>query len=182
MVNQDSTWRLPTFDGMRRDDVEQHWFTYESIWSMKTMTDEATNIAQLETTFKDKDLTWYMKYMATTSMGQERSLMVIKRYILKEFQKPKSESQCITKIKDIKYQAREIVWNYDQRFKILLDRPMFHIQDIQHREWFIVGLLPHIHVPLTQQKVMTQAKVVEIAMHLEATPRGGKTSIGLAKV
>jgi hypothetical protein len=74
------------------------------------------------------------------------------------------------------------VWNYDQLFKILLDTLMFHIQDVQHREWFIVGILPHIHVPLTQHKVMTQSKDVEIAMHLEATPRGGKTSIGLAKV
>jgi hypothetical protein len=40
---------------------------------------------------------------------------------------------------------------------------------VQHKEWFIVGLLPHIIVLLTQQKMMTQAEVIEIAMHLETT-------------
>jgi hypothetical protein len=92
----------------------------------------------------------------------------IKRDLLREFQKPKSESQCITEIKEIKQQVGETVWDYDQWFKILLDRLTFQIQDVQHREWFIVGLLPHIWVPLTQQKVMTQSEAVEIAMHLES--------------
>jgi hypothetical protein len=36
--------------------------------------------------------------------------------------------------------------------KILLMKLTFHIQDVQHREWFIAELLSHIHVPLTQQK------------------------------
>jgi hypothetical protein len=36
--------------------------------------------------------------------------------------------------------------------------------------------------PLTQQKVMTQAEAVEIAMHLEATPGGAETSTGLVQV
>jgi hypothetical protein len=31
------------------------------------------------------------------------------------------------------------VWDYDQRFNILLDRLTFQIQDVQHREWFIAG-------------------------------------------
>jgi hypothetical protein len=96
MENQDSTLRLPMFHGMGKDDVEQHWFTCEAIWSVKRITDEATKIAQLETTFRDKALTWYMKYKATAPAGQERSLTEIKRDLLKEFQNPKSESQCIT--------------------------------------------------------------------------------------
>jgi hypothetical protein len=74
MVNQDSTLRLPTFHGMGRDDAEQHWFTCEAIWSVKRVTDEASKIVQLETTFRDKALTWYMKYKATASVGQARSL------------------------------------------------------------------------------------------------------------
>jgi hypothetical protein len=74
MVNQDSTLRLPTFHGMGRDDAEQHWFTCEAIWSVKRVTDEASKIAQLETTFRDRALTWYMKYKATTPVGQARSL------------------------------------------------------------------------------------------------------------
>jgi hypothetical protein len=182
MVNQDSTLRLPMFHGMGRDDAEQHWFTCEAIWSVKRIMDEASKIAQLETTFRDRALTWYMKYKATVPMGQARSLLDIKRDLLREFQKPKSESQCIMEVKEIKQLAGETMWDYDQLFNILLDRLTFQLQDIQHREWFIVGLLPHIRVPLTQQKVMTQVEAMEIAMRLEATPRGGETLVGLAQV
>jgi hypothetical protein len=74
MVNQGTTLRLPISHGMGKDDAEQHWFTCEAICSLKRITDEASKIAQLETTFRNKYLTWYMKYRATTSTGQMRSL------------------------------------------------------------------------------------------------------------
>jgi hypothetical protein len=90
------------FHGMGKDDVEQHWFTCEAIWSVKRITDEVAKIMQLETMFRDKALTWYMKYKAIVPVGQTRSLPEIKKYMLREFQKPKSESQCITEIKEIK--------------------------------------------------------------------------------
>jgi hypothetical protein len=45
-----------------------------------------------------------------------------------------------------------------------------------------MGLLPHIEVILTQQKVMTQTEVVEITLCLEATPGGAETSTGLVQV
>jgi len=57
----------------------------------------------------------------------------------------------------------------------------FPIPDAQHKEWFIVVLLPHIRVPLTQQKVAMQAKALEIAMKLEASAIG-ETSIGMAQI
>jgi hypothetical protein len=66
-----------------------------------------------------------MKYKVIAPSGIERSLMEINRDLLREFQKPKSESQCITKIKEIKQQVRETMWDYDQRFKILLERLTF---------------------------------------------------------
>jgi hypothetical protein len=53
---------------------------------------------------------------------------------------------------------------------------------VQHKEWFIVGLLLHIRVSLTQQKVTTQVEAVEIAMCLEATPGDADTSVGLVQV
>jgi hypothetical protein len=96
-------------------------------------------------------LLWYMKYQNTTPMGQTRTLEDVRQALLKEFQKPKSESQCITELKEIKKIVNESVWDYDQRFKILKDRLTFHIPDEQHREWFIVGLFPHICFPLTQK-------------------------------
>jgi hypothetical protein len=159
MENQDNTLRLFVFHGTSRDDAEQHWFMCEAIWSVKRIKYEVMKIVRLETTFRDRALTWYMKYNATALIGQARSLAKIKQNLLREFQKLKLESQCITKIKEIKQKQGETVWDYEQWFKILLDQLAFQIQDVQHREWFIEGLLPHIRVPLTQRKVMNQSKV-----------------------
>jgi hypothetical protein len=56
----------------------------------------------MEITFRDKALTWYMKYTTTAPTGKERSLKKIKQYLVREFHKPKSESQCIMEIKEVK--------------------------------------------------------------------------------
>jgi hypothetical protein len=92
MTNQDSTLELSAFHGTGRDDAKQCWFTCEAIWFVKRVTNEASRIAQQETTFRDKAMTWYMKYKATASMGQVRSLIEIRRDLLTKFQKLKSES------------------------------------------------------------------------------------------
>jgi hypothetical protein len=105
-------------------------------------------IAQLAMTFRDCALLWYMKYQTTTPVGQTRTLADVRQALLKEFQKPKSESQCITELKEIKQIVNESVWDYDQRFKILKDRLTFQIPDEQHREWFIAGLLFRIYTSL----------------------------------
>lgn len=130
--------------------MEQHWFTCEAMWAVKQTPNEQAKIAQLETTFIERALTWYMKFKATTPAGKTRTLAKIKQALLKEFQKPKSESQCIIEIKEIKQVLRERAWEFDQRFKVLMDRLTFQIPDAQHREWFITGLLPHIRMLLTQ--------------------------------
>jgi len=81
---------------------------------VKQITNKATKIAELETTFKDRAPTWYVKYKVIALARRERSLTEIKRDLLREFQKPKLELQCIIEIKEIKQQAEEIVWDYDQ--------------------------------------------------------------------
>jgi hypothetical protein len=45
----------------------------------------------------------------------------------------------------------------------------FQIPDQQHREWFIVGLLPHTCSPLIQKNVMSQSEALDIVMKLEAS-------------
>jgi hypothetical protein len=57
------------FHVMGEDNVEKHWFTCEAIFSMKRIIEKASNIMQLETTFKDRTLTWYMKYKVTRIVG-----------------------------------------------------------------------------------------------------------------
>jgi hypothetical protein len=60
---------------MMQNNIGSHVKRYGS---MKRITDEVTKIAQLETTFRDRALMWYMKYKATTLAGQARSLIEIK--------------------------------------------------------------------------------------------------------
>jgi hypothetical protein len=86
MVNQGSALRVLVFHGTSKDDVEQHLFTYKEIGFVKRITDESFKIMQLETTFMDRALTWYMKYKDIAPVGQDRSLAEIKKDILREFQ------------------------------------------------------------------------------------------------
>ena len=44
--------------------------------------------------------------------------------------------------------------------------------DVQHKEWFIFTLLPHIQTPLMQHKIVSQIEALEIEMKLEASPVG----------
>ena len=113
------------------------------------MVDDAIKMAQLTTTFGDRALNWFMKY----SNGQVRTLPEVKVSMITEFKKPKSESQCITELKEIKQKPNESMWEFDQKFKTLLSQVSFDIDAQQHREWFIATLLPHIRLSLMQQKV-----------------------------
>jgi pyruvate/oxaloacetate carboxyltransferase len=61
------------------------FFICEDIWSMKWIMNEALNITQLETTFRGRALTWYMKYKTTVPTGKTRSLTKIKRDLLRDF-------------------------------------------------------------------------------------------------
>jgi hypothetical protein len=85
-----------------------------------------------------------MKLQSTTLVGQARTLAGILQEVLKELKKSKSKSQYITKLKEIKQVQTESMWDYYQIFKDLMGRLTFQIHDQQHREWFIVVLLPHI--------------------------------------
>ena len=80
-------------------------------------------------------------------------LVDVKAALNREFKKPKSESRCITELKEIKQKQTESVWEFDQKFKTMLDQVSFEIATQQHQEWFIVLLLPHIRLSLMQQKV-----------------------------
>ena len=64
--------------------------------------------------------------------------------LFQEFKKLKSKAQYITELKEIKQFPNEIIWDFDQRFKILMARVNFQMSDVQHKEWFIIVLVPHI--------------------------------------
>ena len=64
--------------------------------------------------------------------------------MISEFRKPKSESQCIIEIKEIKQELVEMVWDFDEWFKLMMAKVSFQMLDVQHKDQFIVALLPHI--------------------------------------
>ena len=67
------------------------------------------------------------------SSTQNHALAEIKAAMIKEFKKLKSESQCITELKEIQQRRGESVWDFDQRFKVLLDQVSFPIGPAQHK-------------------------------------------------
>ena len=73
------------------------------------------------------------------------------------------------------------VWDFDQKFKALIDQVSFEIAPEQHKEWFITALPPHIRLPLMQQRLHTQDEALEMAMKLEASPLA-ETSTGMTNL
>ena len=97
MAHMHDDIKLPVFKGTGSEDPEQFWFLCEAVWNAKKITDPAVRRVQLVTSFRERALTWFMKFSST----QIHALDGIKAAIIKEFKKPKSESQCITELKEI---------------------------------------------------------------------------------
>ena len=89
--------KLPVFKGTGSEDPEQFWFLCEAVWTAKNITDIDVRRVQLITSFKDRALTWFMKFSST----QNPALAHIKAALIREFKKPKSELHCITELKEI---------------------------------------------------------------------------------
>ena len=68
------------------------------------------------------------------------------------------------------------MWDFDQRFKTLMAKVSFQMSDVQHKEWFISVLLPHIQVPLMHQNIESQIEALELAMKLEASSIGDSSA------
>jgi hypothetical protein len=73
------------------EDQEKHLFVCDTIWTVKNLQVEETNIVHLAMTFRGPSLLWYMKYHTTTLIGHSRTLEKIGQGLLKEFEKLKSE-------------------------------------------------------------------------------------------
>ena len=43
---------------------------------------------------------------------------------------------------------------------------IFQMYDVQHKGWLIALILPHIHVPLMLQNIVSQIQNLEIAIKL----------------
>ena len=81
--------KLPVFRGTGAEDPEQHFFLCEVVWNIKQVQNDDIKRVQLTTTFRDRALTWFMKF--STNTQQPKTIKEIKDE-LKEFKKPKYES------------------------------------------------------------------------------------------
>ena len=92
-----------------------------------------------------------MKFVQFPMGAQDKTLVEVRKGLIEEFIKPKSEAQYITEFNEIKQYPNEIVWDFDQRFKTLMARVSFEMSDIQHKEWFITALLTYIRLPYASE-------------------------------
>jgi hypothetical protein len=58
-------------------------------------------------------------------LAHPKPLKQIKNMLITEFNKPKSEFQCITELKEIKQKVAEPIWYLDKRFNTLTGRLNF---------------------------------------------------------
>ena len=82
------------------------------------------------TTLRVHALVWYMNFYVVPTGVTQKTLDQIREGLIDEFRNPKFESQCITQIKDINKLPTEFVWDFDQRFKKLMDKVSFQMLDV----------------------------------------------------
>ena len=117
--------------------------------------DDDVKKSQLETTLRGHALDWYMIFMLVPQRGIAKTLDEIRKGLFEEFKKLESEALYITELKEIKQFPNETIWDFDQWFKALMARVSFKMRDVQHKEWFIAALVPHIRQLVMQQKIVT---------------------------
>ena len=173
--------KLPIFHGNDTNDPKQYQFLCEAIWTTRQTVEDDVKKRQLETTLRGRALEWYMRFMLVPQGGTLKTLDEIRTGLFEEFKKPKSEAQQITELKEIKQFPNETIWDFDQWFKTLMDQFIFQMSDVQHKEWFIAMLVPHIRQPLIQQNIVTQSEALETTMKLEAL-MVGETVVGMNQI
>ena len=57
---------------------------------------------QLETTLCSRALDWFMKFVQVPMRAPTKTLVEVRKGLIKEFRKPKFEAQYITELKEIK--------------------------------------------------------------------------------
>ena len=106
-------------------------------------------------TIQGRALDWFMKFVHVPTGPPTKTLAKIRKGLIEEFIKPKYEVQYIIELKENKQYPNETIWDFDQRFKMLMERVIFDISDDHHKECFIIVLVPHIRMSLMHQKIVT---------------------------
>lgn len=78
--------------------------------------------------------------------------------------------QSVIEFKEIGMRFNETPWDFDKRLKCQIKQDDMKIIDTQYHDWFIASRLPHLRIPMSQQKIEMQEEALEIAMRLHASP------------
>ena len=71
-----------------------------------------------------------MKFTQVPTGTLANSLAKIRKGLIEEFINPKFEVQYIIELKDIKQYPNESIWDFDQRFKPLMEKVSFGMSDV----------------------------------------------------
>ena len=91
--------KLPLFNGNGLEDLEKHWFLCESIWTVQQVQNEVIMKEQIIITLRGHALKWYMNLSIVPARIVQKTIDQIQVGLIDKLRKPKSEPQCITKIK-----------------------------------------------------------------------------------
>jgi len=115
----------------------------------------------------NSSITWYIKYCINNPLA---SLVDTHTTLKREFNKPNSETQLVIGFKEIIMRPNKMPWELDQILKCEIHEANMNLMDSQHYKLFVVSLLPHLRVALSQQKIGTKAEALEIVMRLHEMP------------
>ena len=136
------------------------------VWEAQGVTNDNIKKATLVSTLQDHALTWYIKHF---NDHPNTRIAKIQNAMNKEFSRPKSKTQSIFRFKEIVMLSGETPWDMDQWLKSMIHEANMTLTDGQHHARFVASLLPHLRTTLSQQKISTQAKALEMEMRLHET-------------
>lgn len=168
--------KLPVFHNKGEEDAEQQWFLYDIIWNPQ-ITLDAIRLVEFQSTIWERVLKQYMKYKQSAHILHGVDLVQLWDDFVKEFQNPNLKKQSVIELKHIKNKVRETIWEYDKWIWNLVNLFPYMIQEVQHKEWFISGLLPCLHIPPLQQYMLTQMDVLQFTMWLESNKKLVEASV-----
>ena len=93
---------LPRFNGNGAEYQQQHWFLCEVVWMVHQLHSAIVRKVQMITTLRGCALDQFTNFCVVPLGTPQNTLDGIPPTMICEFRKPRSESECITEIKEIK--------------------------------------------------------------------------------
>ena len=112
MVGDDA--KLPLFHGNGTKGPKQYWLFCETVWIFKQNLDDDVNKGQLATNLRGQAVDLFMKFVQVPTGTPVNNLVEIRKGLIEEFRKLKSEAQYITELKEIKKYPNETIWDFNQ--------------------------------------------------------------------